>query len=90
MTIDSDKMFAATPKDKIKATFDATPGIQDISGDCCWPLAAQCHAQMPKTNADSTLIAFTTKEFPNIILELSVCSDPALAMNAVQAHAEGS
>ena len=32
----------------------------------------------------------TTKEFPKIILELGVCSDPALVKNTVQAHKEGS
>ena len=30
------------------------------------------------------------KEFPKIILELGVCSDPALVKNTVQAHKEGS
>jgi len=50
VTIALAKMFAAAPKDKIKAVFDATPGVQDLNG--AW------YAQMPKADADSTFVAF--------------------------------
>merc|ERR1712151_1214070 len=39
VTVALAKMFAAAPKDKIKAVFDATPGVQDLN--------AAWYAQMP-------------------------------------------
>merc|ERR1719161_3107680 len=50
VTIALAKMFAAAPKDKIKAVFDATPGVQDLNS--AW------YAQMPKADADATFVAF--------------------------------
>merc|ERR1712127_439523 len=50
VTISLAKMFAAAPKDKIKAVFDATPGVQDLNS--AW------YAQMPKADADATFEAF--------------------------------
>lgn len=50
VTIALAKMFAAAPKDKIKAVFDATPGVQDLNS--AW------YAQMPKADADATFEAF--------------------------------
>merc|ERR1711933_202642 len=44
------KMFAAAPADKIKAVFDATPGVEDLN--------AAWYAQMPKADADATFVAF--------------------------------
>lgn len=44
------KMFAAAPSDKIKAVFDATPGVQDLN--------AAWYAKMPKSDADSTFAVF--------------------------------
>merc|ERR1712187_467269 len=43
VTIALAKMFAAAPKEKIKAVFDATPGVQDLN--------AAWYAQMPKADA---------------------------------------
>lgn len=51
------KSFAAAPKDKIKAAFDATPGIQD-------PNAAWC-ARMPQDDADATFSA--SKKLPDFV-----------------------
>jgi len=50
VTVALAKMFAAAPKDKIKAVFDATPGVQDLNS--AW------YAQMPKADADATFEAF--------------------------------
>jgi len=50
VTVALAKMFAAAPKDKIKAVFDATPGVQDLN--------AAWYAQMPKADADATFVAF--------------------------------
>merc|ERR1711972_648978 len=44
------KMFAAAPADKIKAVFDATPGVEGLN--------AAWYAQMPKADADATFVAF--------------------------------
>merc|ERR1712187_739667 len=44
------KMFAAAPADKIKAVFDATPGVEDLN--------AAWYAQMPKADAQATFVAF--------------------------------
>merc|ERR1712137_362532 len=44
------KMFAAAPKDKIKAVFDATPGVQDLN--------AAWYAHMPQADAQATFEAF--------------------------------
>merc|ERR1712187_807071 len=49
-TIALAKMFAAAPKDKIKAVFDATPNVQDLNG--AW------YAQMPQADAQATFEAF--------------------------------
>merc|ERR1712137_606905 len=46
VTIALAKMFAAAPKDKIKAVFDATPGVQDLNS--AW------YGQMPKADAQAT------------------------------------
>lgn len=50
VTIALAKLFAAAPKDKIKAVFDATPNVQDLN--------AAWYAQMPKADADATFVAF--------------------------------
>ena len=50
VTVALAKMFAAAPKDKIKAVFDATPGVQDLNS--AW------YAQMPKADTDATFEAF--------------------------------
>merc|ERR1712176_2892 len=50
VTVALAKMFAAAPKDKIQAVFDATPGVQDLNS--AW------YAQMPKADADATFVAF--------------------------------
>lgn len=50
VTIAIAKMFAAAPKDKIKAVFDTTPAVGDLNG--AW------YAQMPKADADATFVAF--------------------------------
>jgi len=50
VTIALAKMFAAAPKDKIKAVFDATPNVQDLNG--AW------YAQMPQADAQATFEAF--------------------------------
>merc|ERR1712014_298163 len=50
VTIALAKMFAAAPKDKIKAVFDATPGVQDLNS--AW------YAQMPQADAQATFEAF--------------------------------
>jgi len=44
------KMFAAAPADKVKAVFDATPGVQDLNN--AW------YAKMPKADADATFAVF--------------------------------
>ena len=44
------KMFAAAPKDKIKAVFDATPGVEGLNS--AW------YAQMPQADAQATFVAF--------------------------------
>merc|ERR1712039_1140653 len=51
------KMFAAAPADKIKAVFDATPGVEDLN--------AAWYAQMPKADADATFVAF--KELAEVV-----------------------
>ncbi|CAE7243128.1 unnamed protein product [Symbiodinium sp. CCMP2592] len=50
VTVALAKMFAAAPKDKIKAVFDATPSVKDLN--------AAWYAQMPKADADATFVAF--------------------------------
>merc|ERR1711979_167694 len=50
VTIALAKMFAAAPKDKIQAVFDATPGVQDLN--------AAWYAQMPQADAQATFEAF--------------------------------
>merc|ERR1712039_981383 len=57
VTIALAKMFAAAPKDKIKAVFDATPGVQDLNS--AW------YAQMPQADAQATFEAF--KELANVV-----------------------
>merc|ERR1712066_1010796 len=57
VTIALAKMFAAAPKDKIKAVFDATPGVQDLNS--AW------YAKMPKADADATFSAF--KELAEVV-----------------------
>merc|ERR1712203_147346 len=59
VTIALAKMFAAAPKDKIKAVFDATPGVQDLN--------AAWYAQMPQADAQATFEAF--KELAAIVKE---------------------
>jgi len=57
VTVALAKLFAASPKDKIKAVFDATPGVQDLNS--AW------YAQMPKADADATFSAF--KELAEVV-----------------------
>merc|ERR1712151_1347099 len=49
--------FAAAPKDKFKAVFDATPGVQDLNS--AW------YAQMPQADAQATFEAF--KELTEVV-----------------------
>lgn len=70
VTIALAKMFAAAPKDKIKAVFDATPGVQDLN--------AAWYAQMPQADAQATFEAF--KE-----LAESVKANPEKAVTPVAA-----
>merc|ERR1712107_589401 len=51
------KMFAAAPKDKIKAVFDAPPGVQDLNS--AW------YAQMPQADAQATFESF--KELAEVV-----------------------
>merc|ERR1719382_262967 len=57
VTIALAKMFAAAPKDKIQAVFDATPGVQDLN--------AAWYAKMPQADAQATFGAF--KELAAIV-----------------------
>jgi len=57
VTIALAKMFAAAPKDKIKAVFDATPGVQDLN--------AAWYAKMPQADAQATFTAF--KELADVV-----------------------
>jgi len=57
VTIALAKMFAAAPKDKIKAVFDATPNVADLNG--AW------YKQMPQADAQATFEAF--KELANVV-----------------------
>jgi hypothetical protein len=50
VTVALAKMFAAAPKDKIQAVFDATPDVGNLN--------AAWYAQMPKADADATFQAF--------------------------------
>merc|ERR1712151_512379 len=50
VTVALAKMFAAAPKDKIQAVFDATPDVGNLN--TAW------YAQMPKADADATFQAF--------------------------------
>ncbi|CAE7243136.1 DNAH3 [Symbiodinium sp. CCMP2592] len=50
VTVALAKMFAAAPKDKIKAVFDATPSVKDLN--------AAWYTQMLKADADATFVAF--------------------------------
>ena len=50
-------MFARAPKDKIKAVFDATPGVEDLN--------AAWYAQMPQADAQATFAAF--KELADVV-----------------------
>jgi hypothetical protein len=70
VTIALAKMFAAAPKDKIMAVFDATPGVADLNG--AW------YAQMPQADAQATFAAF--KE-----LAEAVKASPEKAVAAVAA-----
>lgn len=57
VTVALAKLFAAAPKDKIQAVFDATPGVQDLNS--AW------YAKMPKADADATFSAF--KELADVV-----------------------
>merc|ERR1711953_146729 len=57
VTIALAKMFAAAPKDKIKAVFDATPGVKDLNS--AW------YAKMPQADAQATFEAF--KELAEVV-----------------------
>lgn len=57
VTVALAKLFAAAPKDKIQAVFDATPGVQDLNS--AW------YAKMPKADADATFNAF--KELADVV-----------------------
>jgi len=57
VTVALAKLFAAAPKDKIKAVFDATPSVEDLNSN--W------YAQMPKADADATFSAF--KELAEVV-----------------------
>merc|ERR1712226_1836014 len=70
VTIALAKMFAAAPKDKIKAVFDATPGVADLN--------AAWYAQMPQADAQATFEAF--KELADVVQ-----ASPAIAVAPVAA-----
>jgi hypothetical protein len=74
VTVALAKLFAAAPKDKIKAVFDATPGVQDLN--------AAWYAQMPKADADATFTAFkelaeVVKASPEKVVATAAVSPPS-------------
>merc|ERR1719326_1755554 len=74
VTVALAKLFAAAPKDKIQAVFDATPDVQDLNS--AW------YAKMPKADADATFSAF--KELAEVVK-----ASPTKVVTPVEVTASG-
>merc|ERR1712066_557329 len=82
VTVALAKMFAAAPKDKIKAVFDATPGVQDLN--------AAWYAQMPQAHLDAVsavdgqlLTPLANHEAVTVAIAKLIASAPPAKIKAV-------